>query len=78
MVKYEARDVFVDVAYANQLRRLSNSGGGKAPLPPLPQLYVDATRIGTPPHTPNPRSLPPSSSPAAGARLCGRVRYSIA
>ena len=46
MVKYEARDVFVDLAYANQLRRLANCGGGKAPLPQLPQLYVDGERIG--------------------------------
>ena len=46
MVKYEARDVFVDLAYANQLRRLANCGGGKAPLPQLPQLYVDGLRIG--------------------------------
>ena len=44
--RYEARDVFVDVAYANQLRRLAGCGGGKAPLPQLPQLYLDGACVG--------------------------------
>ena len=54
MIDVEARDVFVNVEYASQLKRLhaEHSGGATSPmqskkgLPELPQLYANGKLIG--------------------------------
>ena len=49
LIKYEARDVFVNAEYASQLKRVDNvaiGARGKKELPTLPRLYVNGKLIG--------------------------------
>jgi len=49
LIKYDARDVFVNAEYASQLKRLAGSAigaRGKKELPSLPRLYLNGKLLG--------------------------------